>query len=103
MKYLVVAALAILLFLLVYSRVRPYLKFVKKILGTLNAMADPSAQGGAAKPSAARVESKLVRCVSCGTWVPEDRALGSRLGASTYCSRACLEKPSNSKERKIAG
>ncbi|MBC8029633.1 MAG: hypothetical protein H7Z16_05940 [Pyrinomonadaceae bacterium] len=103
MKYLVVAALLTLLLILVYSRVRPYLTFLKKILGSLNAMVDSSAQGGSARRSATRVESKLVRCVSCGTWVPADRAVGSQVGASTYCSRACLEKPSDSKERKIAG
>lgn len=103
MKYLVVAALLTLLLILVYSRVRPYLAFLQKILGTLNAMTDSSTPIESAGQSAIGVKSKLVRCVSCGTWVPADRAIGSRVGSSAYCSRACLEKPSDGKERKIAG
>ena len=104
LKYLVVASLLTLLLILVYSRVRPYLKFLKKILGSLNSFADSQSAGtGSAKPSATRIDSKLVKCVSCGTWVPADRALGFKSGSSIYCSRECLEKPSKGKERKIAG
>ena len=104
MKYLVVGALLILLLLLVYSRVRPYLKFLKEILGSLNAVADSqSARTGQARPSATRIDSKLVKCVNCGTWVPAERALGFKSGSSIYCSRECLEKPSKGNERKMAG
>ena len=104
MKYLVVASLIALLLILVYSRVRPYLKFLQKILGSLKAVTDdPRAGHGSRQRTAARVDSKLVRCVSCGTWVPADRAIGAGSGASIYCSRECLEKPKENKERKLAG
>ncbi len=103
MKYLVVAALLALLLILVYSRIRPYLAFLRKIVGSLNAVADSSSSTTSAKPSAVSVKSKLVRCDRCGTWVPVDRTIGPRVGGSTYCSRACLEKPLDRKEEKIAG
>lgn len=103
MKYLVVAALVALLLILVYSRVRPYLAFLQKIVGTLNAAADSAPSAKSARPSTIKAKTKLVRCDSCGTWVPSDRAIGARVGGSTYCSRECLEKPSDSKERKMAG
>jgi len=103
LKYLVVAALLALLLILVYSRIRPYLAFLQKIVGTLNAVADSTSSTKSAKPSTIRVKSKLVRCDRCGTWVPADRAIGARIGGSTYCSRACLEKPLDGKEHKIAG
>jgi len=103
LKYLVVAALLALLLILVYSRVRPYLAFLQKIVGTLNAVADSAPASKAARASTVSTTSKLVRCDSCGTWVPADRAIGARVGSSTYCSRACLEKTSDSKEQKIAG
>lgn len=103
MKYLVVAALVALLLILVYSRLRPYLVILKKVLGTLNAVAGSSTPAQHAGASSPRIKSKLVKCVGCETWIPADRAIGSRVGTATFCSRECLEKSSNSKERKIAG
>ncbi|MEK6282248.1 MAG: hypothetical protein AABN95_17970 [Acidobacteriota bacterium] len=101
MKYLVIAALLVLLLLLLYSRVHPYIKLLKKILGTVRTMTgSPSNSAGGARGSTAKVESKLVRCVGCGTWVPANRAI-SPMGSSAYCSRECLEK--TPKERKLAG
>ncbi|HYJ86444.1 MAG TPA: hypothetical protein VEW46_10335 [Pyrinomonadaceae bacterium] len=101
MKYLVIAALLILLLLLVYSRLRPYIQILKKILGTVQTIVSPPSTSGTSGTSRARVESKLVRCVGCGTWIPSDRAIGAGTGTSVYCSRECLEKPP--KERQMAG
>jgi len=103
LKYLVVGALLSLLFLLIYSRVYPYIQFLKKILGTVKTVAtSQSAGSGARQTSSARVESKLVRCVGCGTWIPSDRAIGAGGGASVYCSRECIEKASAGPNRKVA-
>ena len=100
MKYLVISTLISLLLILIYSRVRPYLEFLQKILGAAKTAADSQSTGsGTAKNSAAKVDGKLVRCVSCGTWIPADRAIGPK-GNLTYCSRECLEKPSVSRKRK---
>ena len=40
MKYLIIAALVSIIFVLVYSRVRPYLKLIQKIASSLNAAVD---------------------------------------------------------------
>jgi len=99
LKYLVVAALLALLLLLVYSRIYPYLRSLQKLLGALKAVGTPpSTPGAAARGTAA--DHKLLRCVSCGTWIPAERAIGR---SPVYCSRECLEKKSREQERKLAG
>jgi hypothetical protein len=105
LKILVIAALFSLLLLLLYSRIYPYILLLKKIFGGVaKTMADsPANTGGPAKGSTVKSDDKLVRCVACGTWIPAGRALGNRAGSSVYCSRECVEKTSNGKERKIAG
>jgi hypothetical protein len=105
LKFLVIAALLALLLLLVYSRIYPYLQFVKKILGVAKTIGNdrPAAPTERSGSSTAKSERKLVRCVGCGTWIPAERAIGSRVGAPVYCSRECVEKQSNDQERKIAG
>src|SRR6185503_7122885 len=99
LKYLVIAALFALFLLLVYSRIYPYLQTLKKILGVAKTIGTPPTSGS--KGGSAKVDGKLVRCVGCGTWIPAARAIGS--GSSVYCSRECIEKSSNTKERKLAG
>jgi hypothetical protein len=105
LKFLVIAALFFLLLLLLYSRIYPYILVLKKLFGGVaRTMADsPTKPGGAFKGSTAKSDGKLVRCVGCGTWIPAGRALGSKAGSSVYCSRECIEKTSNGKERKMAG
>lgn len=100
MKYLIIAALVSIVFVLIYTRVRPYLKLVQKILQSLTAVADITTTT-ASRPDT-RSENKLVRCDSCGTWVPADRSLKLKSGLATYCSTECMTKPA-SKERRIAG
>ena len=101
MKYLIVAALVSIAFVIVYSRVRPYLKLIRKVVESLNvatgAMATPAA------PDRAPSKNKLVRCDSCGTWIPAERALHLGSGLASYCSTECLTKNSQTKERKLAG
>jgi hypothetical protein len=101
LKYLVILALVVLLFLLVYSRIRPYIQLLKKILGAVQTIGSQPGQTGGG--SRAKMESKLVRCVGCATWVPSDRAIGGGAGTSVYCSRECLQKTPEEKERKMAG
>jgi len=96
LKYLVIAALLFLFLLLLYSRVRPYIEAIRKVMASLQG---GSQQANGGKRSSVKVESKLVRCVACGTWIPADRVI-SAMGSSAYCSRECLEKPP--KEHKAA-
>jgi len=103
LKFLVIVALLALLFLLVYSRVYPYLLALKKILGTARSVSDAAFSADTATREDIRTDSKLVRCVGCGTWVPAGRAVGSSSGSPVYCSRECIEKQSSARNRKLAG
>ena len=104
MKILVIAALFSLLLLLLYSLIYPYILVLKKIFGVAKTLTDsPARPGGTSSSATSKADGKLVRCVGCGTWIPASRAIGNRAGSSVYCSRECIEKASNSKERKIAG
>ena len=102
MKYLIIAALVSIVFVLIYKRVRPYLKLAQKILQSLTAVADITTTTTASRPDT-RSENKLVRCESCGTWVPADRALKLKSGLATYCSTECMAKEPAAKGRRIAG
>ena len=101
MKYLIIAALVSIIFVLVYSRVRPYLKLIQKIVSSLNAVVDVTTATPAQQPRTPS-KNKLVRCESCGTWIPAERALNLNSGLATFCSAECMAKK-GSKERKIAG
>ncbi|MCM3900522.1 MAG: hypothetical protein ND866_02340 [Pyrinomonadaceae bacterium] len=102
MKYLIIGALLALVFLLVYSRLQPYIELLRKVSsalkGTLDSNSSPATRSGSTK-----AENKLVRCVACGTWIPAERAIGAGSNMSEYCSRECLEKAASGKERKLAG
>ena len=88
MKYVIIAALVSIIFVLVYSRIRPYLKLIQELTNSLNA---PPVQK---TPS----RNKLVRCDRCGTWIPADRAMKLGSGLATYCSAECMAQ----KQRKVA-
>jgi hypothetical protein len=99
LKYLVIAVLLGVVFVLVYSRVRPYLLLLRKVVESLNAATEGTSTPAARTPP----KSKLVRCDSCGTWIPADRAIHLGSGLASFCSPECLTKNSQEKERKLAG
>lgn len=101
MKYLILAALVCIVFVIVYSRVRPYLKLIRKVVESLNV----ASEGTVTTASQQRTPSKnkLVRCDSCGTWIPAERALHLGSGLASFCSTECVTKNSQTKERKLAG
>jgi hypothetical protein len=103
MKYLIIAALVSIIFVLVYSRVRPYLKLIQKVVSSLNAAVDITTSSGTTAQPKTPSKNKLVRCESCGTWIPAERALNLNSGLATVCSAECMAKQQASKERKIAG
>jgi hypothetical protein len=88
-KYLIIAAVVAFVFVVAYSRVRPYLVLIRKIVSSLNASVT---LGSPAQSSNSSLENKLVKCAGCETWIPEDRALNLRKGTAIYCSPECLEK-----------
>lgn len=96
MKYLVVLILLAAVAGLVYWRLRPYILMARRILGVVRE-ANRVGAGRARQDSAAGQvrrgpDEKLVRCASCGTWMPGSRAVRLPGANSTYCSHACLER-----------
>ena len=91
MKYLIIGALLSIIFVLVYSRIRPYLKLIQTVASSL----EPPVENKT--PS----RNKLVRCDRCGTWIPAERAMKLNSGLATFCSAECMAN--KTKERKIAG
>lgn len=100
MKYLLIIIVLTALLTLLYFRVRPYLRLVRKILGAMNGTLGPD---GVKRSVGPKGERKLIRCATCGTWVPATRAIGAKTKAAAYCSTACLEKASVQNTRKAVG
>jgi len=101
MKYLVIAVLVSIIFVLIYARVRPYLKLIQKVVQSLNVVTDIRTSSVETQRTPSR--NKLVRCDSCGTWIPAERALSLRSGLANFCSSECMEKEPVSSKRKLAG
>jgi len=95
LKYLVVAVIFCALCAFIYWRLRPYINFARRVLGAVRQTRGMSA--GQQTPDAMRRKNnagdeRLVRCASCGTWLPASRALTLRATSSTFCSHACMER-----------
>jgi hypothetical protein len=99
MKYLVIGLLVSIVFVLVYSRIRPYLKLIQKVAQSLNVATDISASTMSQQKKPSR--NQLVRCERCGTWIPAERAMKLGSGLATFCSPECMSQ--TPKERKLAG
>ena len=98
LKYLIIGSLLVLLLLLLYSKLHPYIKMLGKFVGTVRSIANAGSTSGA-RPG--KIDGKLVKCVSCGTWVPAARAVGMKSNLS-YCSTDCLEKSAATQRHKAA-
>ena len=101
MKYLIIGALLSIIFVLVYSRVRPYLKLIEQVIKSFQVVTDVSTTTASSPKTPSK--NKLVRCESCGTWIPAERALNLSSGLATFCSPECMAKKNASPKRKIAG
>ena len=97
MKYLIVALILGAFFTIVYLRLRPYIGFARRVLGVVRearGMRDGQGMPGSAAASRPKQsgDERLVRCASCGTWLPASRALTLRATSSNFCSHACMER-----------
>ena len=99
MKYLIIGTVISLVAAFVYVRLRPYLQLIRKVVGALNVSTEVGTESRPRSPS----KNKLVRCDSCGTWVPADRVFRLNSGLVNYCSRECLAKKADSREQKLVG
>lgn len=101
MKYLIIATLVSVAFVIIYSRLRPYLQLMRKVVESINS----ATQTATTTPNAPRAPSKnkLVRCDSCGTWIPAERAIHLGSGLASFCSPECLTQNAQGKQQKLAG
>lgn len=104
MKLLIVLGVLALIFLVIYLRLRPYIRMARQMFGVARdvrgVVREEPARSAATRGGAG---DKLVRCAACGTWVPSSRAVNLRSSSASYCSHACLESVAEGSERKAAG
>jgi hypothetical protein len=95
-KYLVVLALFAAVAFMIYWRMRPYIRGVRRFLGVLREVKRMSAGARGQDLPRRRQESapgeKLARCAACGTWTAASRAVTLRATGVSYCSHSCLER-----------
>jgi len=88
LKYLVVIALAGLLLMLLYRKLRPYLLTLRNFIRAIRQF-QAQANGGKNRGES----EKLVCCARCGVWVPQTRALPAAGSSEVwYCSDECLRR-----------
>ena len=91
MRYLIPLALLAFAALLVYWRLRPYIHFARRALGFVRDARRLTQQDFPGPAPRRASTERLVRCSSCGTWLPASRALAARSSSEVYCSTDCLE------------
>ena len=101
MKYLLLLALLAFVAVLVYWRLRPYIYFARRAFGFARDVRRITQQDppGPAPRRASTSGERLVRCSSCGTWLPSSRALAARSSSEVYCSTDCLERSARGESR----
>ena len=84
----------------IYVRVRPYVATARRVLGFVRDARNLAASAPSAAPprGSTRAAEKLVRCSSCGTWLPDSRAISHRNPSSVFCSHECLERAADTRE-----
>lgn len=103
MKYVIFLTLLVALGGIIYWRLRPYIMIARRVFGAVRdaksmGMHDevedlPRSSGGnRGRARDGRMGEKLVRCATCGTWLPASRAVALRSSTVAYCSHACLER-----------
>ncbi len=106
MKYVFILALLTVVVGLVYWRLRPYIRMARRFLTVVRdvrRVSEANMPGDVQRRESPRASNEmLVRCASCGAWLPASRAVRLRSSQSPYCSHACLERaadaPRNSRK-----
>ena len=97
-KYLLVIFFLTFAAALIYMRLRPYINIARRALGFVRDARRMAAPDAPPRAQAAG-GGKLVRCASCGTWLPASRALTFRASPHPYCSQECLERTGRDEDR----
>lgn len=105
MKYLLLLILFGTVVLLLYWRLRPYIRAARRVLGVvreahrMNSPPPPPADLSRRERRAGASGQKLLRCAACGTWTPAASAVTLRATGVSYCSHACLERAADAPQR----
>jgi hypothetical protein len=104
LKYLIVlGVVAIIFYLVLYWRLRPYIAMLRRFLGVVREMREMNEPRQPSRRASVEAGERLVRCDACGTWIPAPRAIKLHGSAASYCSHACLENAATGGKRKTAG
>lgn len=101
MNRLIIYGIFAVIFFLLYLRLRPFIRLARQMFGVAR-QAQRVTRSGATATQTKTAGERLVRCSSCGTWIPSGRALKLRASNTAFCSSACLELSAKSSKRKAA-
>ncbi|HEV7376212.1 MAG TPA: hypothetical protein VGN95_15955 [Pyrinomonadaceae bacterium] len=103
MRLLVILGIFAFITLLLYLRLRPFIRMARQMFGVARGVRQVMRNGPAAPPSqTGGAGEKLVRCAACETWIPAGRAIKLRSSNASYCSHTCLEHAAEGSQRKAA-
>jgi hypothetical protein len=103
LRLLIIVGIVGIISLLVYVRLRPYVRMARQMFGAARDVRRVVRQGPVSAASrTGGASDKLVRCEACGTWIPSTRAV--KIGSSNafFCSHACLERTAEGSKQKAA-
>lgn len=101
MKYLIIFFLLLAFWTYMLWRLRPYIKMARRVLGIVRDVQQVNTVESSAREPlrAGGSNARLVRCASCDTWIPAERAVKLRSQTSSYCSHECLERAADAPQR----
>jgi hypothetical protein len=102
LKLLIVLGIFAVITLLIYLRLRPYIRMARRMFGVARDVRRVVRDDGTSSARNSSAGDRLVRCDACATWIPASRALTLRSSNSAYCSHACLESKAEGSKRKAA-
>lgn len=94
MKFLIVLVILLLVLALIAFRYRKQIQtalYMWRMFKQMRQMSQKTPEKRIEPKTNSKKDTSLIRCLSCGNWTPETKAL--KLGAkSVYCSANCMEK-----------
>ncbi|HKC64290.1 MAG TPA: hypothetical protein VKB86_11660 [Pyrinomonadaceae bacterium] len=103
MRLLLIIGVLAFILLLIYLRLRPYIIMARRMFSMAQGVNRAVRNGAASSTRERGADDHLLRCGSCGTWIPSSRAIKLRTSNIAYCSHACLENAAEGTKRKAAG
>ena len=90
MKFLLILLILLVLLALIATRYRKQIIMGIEVWKAFKKMREGSRPPEKQVAQPRDRNAPLVKCIKCGTWIPQTNAL--MLGSSSYCSASCVEK-----------